>query len=174
PFDPQTLAKKLNNKAGKVIKGIEIKQIQKKEEEKPKQKPADTKPADKPKQADPKPADKPEAEKAAEKPKKAEEAKSADPPKQAAPTPATKGSEPGPAMKLVEPGAVLAYPIVQPPYGMYSSVPVYEGYGGDGQLYDGYGRPISYDHAYYGGNRVVYAVYMEMGRPFAPPFLELS
>ncbi|KAF9607980.1 hypothetical protein IFM89_003900, partial [Coptis chinensis] len=77
-FDPQTFSKKLNSNEGKVIKGIEIKQNAKKEEEKPKPKQADAKP-DKPKQADAKP-DKPQEVKAAEKPKKAEEAKS-DPPK---------------------------------------------------------------------------------------------
>ncbi|KAF9606007.1 hypothetical protein IFM89_021333 [Coptis chinensis] len=102
-FDPQTFSKKLNNNGGKVIKGIEIKQNAKKEEEKPKPKQADAKP-DKPKQADAKP-DKPQEVKAVEKPKKAEEAKS-DPPKQA--TLAAKASEPGPPMKLVEPGLVDA------------------------------------------------------------------
>ncbi|KAF9618482.1 hypothetical protein IFM89_001883, partial [Coptis chinensis] len=108
-FDLQTFSKKLNSNEGKVIKGIEIKQNAKKEEEKPKPNQADAKP-DKPKQADAKP-DKPQEVKAAEKPKKAEETKS-DPPKQAAP--AAKASEPGPQMKLVEPGPILAYPWVQP------------------------------------------------------------
>ncbi|KAF9612030.1 hypothetical protein IFM89_037488 [Coptis chinensis] len=149
-FDPQTFSKKLNSNGGKVIKGIEIKQNAKKEEEKPKPKQADAKP-DKPKQADAK-SDKPQEIKAAEKPKKAEEAKS-DPPKQAAP--AAKPSEPGPPMKLVEPGPVLAYPPWVQPYGAYS-VPCYEGYVG-GPVYDGYGHAYGRQPCYdnYGGNNRV-------------------
>ncbi|KAL5700004.1 hypothetical protein ACHQM5_025509 [Ranunculus cassubicifolius] len=130
-----------------------------KEAEKPADKPK-AKEADKPAEAKadkPKQADKPKEDKAAEKPK---EDKGAEKPKKVTfdePQKAAAAPTPGPGMKFVEPGTVLAYPIVHP-YGGGYTVPCYEGYVEGGPAYDTgyYGRPVGYDHGYGAANTGYY------------------
>ncbi|KAK9091865.1 hypothetical protein Syun_026776 [Stephania yunnanensis] len=151
PFDAQEMSMKIKYRAGKVVKDIEIKGGG---DAKPKAAPPAEKKADgggeKPPPADKK-ADGGEKPPAAGKPAGKAEKAPAEKAAAAAPAPPKEeaaAAKPAAEMKMLhEPmHTVVAYPIVQPPYGMY-----YEGYQHD------QGPPPYYNYNYNGYNaRPVY------------------